>query len=80
MTDSTQQQPLSLLRLPAVTARVGLGRSSIYSRIRRGDFPAPIQIGDAGPNAKRKPIVAWSSAAIDSWVAAQVAKSRASEA
>ena len=39
------QQPLSLLRLPAVKARVGLCRSSIYAKIAAGEFPSPINLG-----------------------------------
>lgn len=31
-------------RLPAVIARTGLGRSSIYAAIKRGEFPTPIQL------------------------------------
>lgn len=35
----------SLLRLPEVMNRTGLSRSSVYLRMKRGDFPKPIQLG-----------------------------------
>jgi len=35
----------TVLRLPAVKARTGLSRSSIYLHISEGTFPKPIPIG-----------------------------------
>jgi prophage regulatory protein len=32
-------------RLPQVLARVGIGRSTLYSMIQRGAFPAPLKLG-----------------------------------
>jgi prophage regulatory protein len=57
--------PLSLLRLPAVRARVGLCRSSIYARVANGTFPAPVSLGARA--------VAWDSRAVDAWVAEKIA-------
>ena len=34
-----------ILRLPAVKARTGLSRSTIYSDISQGLFPHPVKIG-----------------------------------
>ena len=34
-----------ILRLPAVKARTGLSRSTIYQRVREGTFPQPINLG-----------------------------------
>ncbi|EXI82985.1 MAG: putative transcriptional regulator [Candidatus Accumulibacter appositus] len=34
-----------LVRLPQVKAMVGLGRSSIYEKIKRGEFPKQIKLG-----------------------------------
>ena len=34
-------------RLPAVIRRTGLARSTIYLRIRAGEFPRPIPLGSA---------------------------------
>ena len=58
----------TLLRLPAVKARCGLGRSTLYSLIARGDFPAPIHISERA--------VAWPSDRIEAWIANRIASSR----
>jgi prophage regulatory protein len=34
-----------ILRLPEVVKRTGLSRSSVYGRIRAGEFPAPVHLG-----------------------------------
>lgn len=49
-----------ILRLPAVLERVGLSRSSIYARIKIGDFPAPVRLGVHA--------VGWLESAVDEWV------------
>lgn len=36
---------MRILRLPEVKQRIGLGRSSIYLAVRRGDLAAPISLG-----------------------------------
>jgi prophage regulatory protein len=59
----------TILRLPAVKARVGLSRSSIYLLISEQAFPKPISLG---PRA-----VGWVSDDIDAWVASRIAQSRA---
>lgn len=38
-------QPTKILRLPAVCDRTGLSKSSIYAKIKTGDFPAPVRLG-----------------------------------
>lgn len=53
--------PRQFLRLPAVISAVGIGRSTIYDRIKAGTFPAPVQLG---PRA-----VAWDAAEISKWQA-----------
>jgi prophage regulatory protein len=59
---------LSLLKLPDVIKLVGYGRSSIYSKIRRGDFPPPVRLGERS--------VAWSSEEIDAWIRERITASR----
>jgi len=34
-----------ILRLPAIKARTGLSRSTIYLRISKNEFPVPISLG-----------------------------------
>jgi prophage regulatory protein len=58
-----------LLRLPAVLARVGVSRSTLWSWAREGRFPRPVRIGARA--------VAWPESAINEWVASRVADSRA---
>ena len=58
--------PPSFLRRDQVQSRTALGRSNLYAMIKKGDFPKPVKI--TGARA-----VAWSSHAIDAWVAARIA-------
>ena len=55
-----------VLRLPAVTERVGLCRASVYAMVRNGKFPRPIRLGQRA--------VGWRLGDIDSWIAARVAE------
>ena len=58
MSTHETQQPL-LLRIPEVCSRLGLGRSTVYELIRRGDLPT-IRIG----RAVRVP-----TAGLETWIA-----------
>lgn len=53
-----------VLRLPEVTKRIGLSRSSIYARLAEGDFPLPIQLG--GDNSRA---IGFRATDIDEWLA-----------
>jgi prophage regulatory protein len=57
---SVTARPKRLLRLPVVEERVGLGKSSIYDLVKRGDFPAPLKLS--------RRCVAWPEEAIDGWI------------
>jgi prophage regulatory protein len=57
-----------ILRRKQVEARTGLSRSTIYLRIARGEFPAPVSLGSRA--------VGWASDAIDRWIADRIAQSR----
>lgn len=54
----------TILRLPAVKARTGLSRSTIYLRIAEGNFPTPVQLGGRA--------VGWVEAEIDQWLVYQI--------
>lgn len=54
----------ALIRLPEVRQRVGLARTTIYNMVNAGTFPQPIKLG--------KRAVAWSSRAVDQWIADQL--------
>ncbi len=58
----------TVLRLPAVKARTGLSRSTIYLRVSQGAFPAPVSLGGRA--------VGWLEAEVNAWLTAQVEKSR----
>ena len=55
-----EQPRRCLMRLPTVKERVGMGRTTIYEKIKEGSFPRPVPIGDRA--------VAWDSEAIDRWI------------
>ena len=52
-----------MLRRPAVEARTGLARSTIYEWMKRGDFPQPIKLGTR--------LVAWRESDIAAWLEAR---------
>lgn len=35
----------TILRLPAVTAQIGLSRSTLYTRVSQGLWPKPVSLG-----------------------------------
>jgi prophage regulatory protein len=64
MTEKTRR----LERFPTTLRRVGLGRTSVYEKIKSGNFPKPIHIGDRA--------VAFDSFAIDEWIEKQIAEGK----
>jgi prophage regulatory protein len=60
----------AILRLPAVQARTGLSRSTIYLHVNQGTFPQPVSI--LGARA-----VGWVSTEIDEWLERRIESSRA---
>jgi prophage regulatory protein len=60
----------AILRLPAVKARTGLSRSTIYARVKDGTFPAPVSLGARA--------VGWVEQEIDEHLAALVERRRTS--
>lgn len=57
--------PITILRLPAVKARAGLSRSTIYLRVSQGLWPRPISLGSRA--------VGWPSNEVEAINAARVA-------
>lgn len=57
-----------ILRLPAIQARTGLSRSTIYLYISKGLFPGSIKLG---PRA-----VGWLDSDVDAWLSQRIASSR----
>ncbi len=58
----------NILRLPAVKARTGLSRSTIYLRISEGSFPKPVALGGRA--------VGWIEAEVNDWLNQQIEASR----
>jgi prophage regulatory protein len=58
----------TILRLPAVKARTGLSRSSIYLAMSRGEFPQAVNLG--------RHAVGWLETEIDRWIAERIEQSR----
>ncbi|MNU03290.1 Prophage CP4-57 regulatory protein (AlpA) [compost metagenome] len=50
-----------MMRFPDVQAAVGLGKSTIYSMVKAGEFPAPVKLGVRA--------VAWPSHLVNQWLA-----------
>lgn len=58
----------SILRLPAVKARTGLSRSTIYLRVTEGTFPKAVNLGGRA--------VGWVEAEVQQWLEQQIESSR----
>lgn len=54
-----------ILRLPAVSAAVGLGRDSIYRLIREGKFPKPIKISERASGWLESDLKKWQDERIE---------------
>ncbi|GFO72989.1 prophage regulatory protein [Bathymodiolus japonicus methanotrophic gill symbiont] len=57
-----------IVRLPIVKDKSGLSRSTIYLRISKNEFPAPISLGGRA--------VGWIEEEVDDWVAEKIKASR----
>jgi prophage regulatory protein len=62
----------TVLRLPAVKARTGLSRSTIYLRISQGAFPRPVSLGARA--------VGWVEIEIQEWLEQRIEASRKASA
>ncbi|KAB2889330.1 MAG: AlpA family transcriptional regulator [Desulfobulbaceae bacterium] len=63
-----QSHNTALLRRPEVERRTGLGRSTIYARMKEGDFPQSVSLGRT---------VAWVEDEIDAWIQERIAARQA---
>lgn len=61
----------TLLRLPEVLSRVGLGKTQVYKLIARAEFPAPIRLTDRA--------VAWPESEVQAWIAERIENARRAE-
>jgi prophage regulatory protein len=58
----------TILRLPRVKERCGLGRASIYAGVKNGTFPAPFKLGERA--------VGWLASSVDAWIQSRVQAGR----
>ncbi len=63
---------IELLPFARVSKQVGLGRSSLYQRIKEETFPRPVSLGAH--------CVRWRSDEIDEWINSQIARDDAVQA
>jgi prophage regulatory protein len=61
-----------ILRLPAVKARTGLSRSTIYLRVSEGRFPRPVSLGTRA--------VGWLESDLEAWLSSVIEQSRKEKA
>lgn len=66
MTEAHTTTATSLLRLPAVLARIGVSKSTLQRWIKAGMFPDCIAL------TPTRSTVAWSAAAVEAWIAAKL--------
>lgn len=59
---------VAIWKLPKVKQQAGLGRSEIYRRMRRGDFPQSVKLGARA--------VGWLSDEIQDWITERIRQSR----
>ena len=53
------KNPDRLLRRREVESLCGIGRSTIYNRLRRGEFPRPVSIGPQSVRWRESAIMEW---------------------
>lgn len=61
----------TLIRLPAVLAKTGLSRGTLYLRLTQDDFPRQVRLGPRS--------VAWIEAEVDAWIEQKIAERDARE-
>lgn len=52
-----------ILRIADVLAATALSRTTLWRRVKAGDFPAPVRLGGVGSRA-----VGWRRTDIDTWI------------
>ena len=57
-----------MLRLPEVAEVTGLSKTTIWRRVRSGDFPAPVRLGGRGSRS-----VGWRKSDIEDWLDSRTA-------
>ena len=77
MTDTSKPKPV-LIRCTKVLAKTGLAQSSMYEKIKQGEFPRPVRLTDkrpatSGQRKPKSPPSAWIESEVDDWIASRIA-------
>jgi prophage regulatory protein len=56
---SGYSEDVRILRFPDVVKKTGMSKSDIYGRIRRNDFPEPVQIGPRSVGFVEREVNGW---------------------
>ena len=48
-----------LIKLPEVLRLTGLSRSTLYRKLKEGDFPRPVQLGKRAVAWRESEVIAW---------------------
>ena len=74
-TDNTSTKPKTrLIRLPEVLSRTGYGRTSIYRKMEKGEFPKNLKLGAPikDPTQFDCQATAWVEDEIDQWIESRI--------
>ena len=52
-----------IMRIPEVVEVTGLSKTTIWRRVKSGDFPAPVRLGSLATRS-----VGWYQAKVDGWL------------
>lgn len=67
-TQQTSPLPAQFYRLPKITAKFEVSRSSIWAWVKVGKFPRPIKLSEN--------CTAWNAADVEQWAAERIAASK----
>jgi len=56
---------MNILRMPAVKSKTGLAKTTIYRKVRSGEFPKPIKLSERASG--------WDESLIDAWLQSRIA-------
>ena len=73
--DNTSTKPKTrLIRLPEVLSRTGYGRTSIYRKMEKGEFPKCLKLGPPMEDLTQfdSRAIAWIENEVDQWVHSRI--------
>ncbi len=57
-----KRERLRIMRMPELTYRAGFSRTTIWRKVRSGEFPAPVQLSESGNS------IGWHAHIFDQWL------------